>query len=309
MFSREIASTFTKTRWLEMKRCYKLCNNLTSKKKGDPDCEPAYKFNCIWDVICHNANALTLFAESDQCFDETSHAFDGWGEAGTGLIGLVLGKPNITCGGQLCLVSDVHQIRPRACVHRHKLHVEHHNCTGQNEVRLIWDHLQPLLNANTFQPRSLLREKPHIACNNFFSGDDMIQFAATEGFGLTMTCRHDRLPKTIPKKRLCKKKTQVCKRSPAARWMHPIFCLRQHQNGALIQLTTFQSTSSCNLMHANAMNSNSLHASAKERGKGNHKRQWAMEMNESRRLYLDSYGRIDSIDHLINNCSMCHRQE
>ena len=218
-----------------MKRCYKSCNNLTSKKGGDPNYEPAYRFNYILDVICHNTNALTLFAESDQCFDETSYTFNGWGEAGTRLIGLVLGKPNITRGGQLCLMSDVHQIRPRAHVHRHKLHVKHYNCMGPNEVRLVWDQLQPLLNANTFQPQSLFPEKPHIACDNFFSGDEIIQFAATEGFGLTMTCRRDRLPKTTPKKHLCKDKTQVSKRSRAARWMHPIFCLHQHQNGALIQ--------------------------------------------------------------------------
>jgi len=307
MFSEEMSSTFTKTRWLEIKRCYKLCNNLTAIKKGNPNYEPAYKFNYIWDVICHNTNSLTLFAETDQCFDETSYAFNGWGEAGTGLIGLVMGKPNITRGGQLCLLSDVHRIRPRAYVHRHKLHTKHYNCAGPNEVRLVWEQLQPLLNPTAHRPRSLFREKPHITCDNFFSGDDILSFAATEGFGLTMTCRRDRLPKTIPKKHLCKDKTQVNKRSRAARWMHPIFCIREHQSGALIQLTTFQSTSSCNLIHVNAINSNSLYASAKERGKGAHKRQWGIEMNESRRLYLDSYGRIDSIDHLIKNCSMHYR--
>jgi len=110
VYNKEIASTFTKTRWLEIKRCYKLCNNLTAKKKGDANYEPAYKFNYIWDVICHNTNTISLFAESDLCFNETSYAFNGWGEAGTGLIGLVLGKPNITRGGQLCLLSDVHRI-------------------------------------------------------------------------------------------------------------------------------------------------------------------------------------------------------
>ena len=307
MFNVNIASAFTRTRWLEMKRCYKLCNNLTAKKKGQPDYEPAYKYDYIWDVICHNTNAITLFAESDLCYDETSFAFNGWGEALTGLIGLVMGKPNITRGGQTCLLSDVHRIRPRSYVHRHKLHPKHYNQAGPNEVRLVWEKLQPLFAPNAYRTRGIFREKPHFTCDNFFSGDEIMEYAATEGFGLTMTCRRDRLPKGIPKKYLCKEKTAVNKRSRAARWMHPIFCIKQHQNGALIQLTTFQSTSSCNLIHVNAVNANTMYAASKERGKGAHKRQWAIEMNESRRLYLDSYGRIDSIDHLIKNCNMYYR--
>jgi len=41
MFSNDIAKTFTKSCWLEMKRCYKLCNNKTAIKKGHPNYEPA----------------------------------------------------------------------------------------------------------------------------------------------------------------------------------------------------------------------------------------------------------------------------
>ena len=308
MYCPLIASTFTKTRWLEMKRCYKLCNNLTAKKKGQPDYEPAYKFDYIWEVIAHNANAFSLFAECDLCYDETSYAFNVWGEKGTGLIGLVMGKPGITRGGKTCLLSDVHRIRPRGYIHRHKLHQKTFNCAGPHEVLLVWQRMQPLFHADSFRPRGIFREKPHITCGNFFSGDDVIKYACTEGFGLTMTCRRDRLPSTMPRKHLCKSKTAVTKRSRAARWMHPIFCLRQHQpTGALIQLTTFQSTSSCNLIHVNAVNANTMYAASKERGKGAHKRHWAIEMNESRRLYLDSYGRIDSTDHLIKNCNMYYR--
>lgn len=307
MYSEQITSSFTKSRWLELKRCYKLCNNLTAKKKGTPDYEPAYKFDYIFDVICHNTNAMTLFAELDLCMDETSYAFNGWGEAGTGLIGLVMGKPNITRGGQACLISDVHRVRPRAYLHRHKLHTKHYNCAGPNELRLIWERMQPLFQVSTYRTRGLFRQKPHITCDNFFSGDDIIGYACEQGFGLTMTCRRDRLPKGVPGKHLCKLKTPVNKRSRASRWMHPIFCLKRHQNGSLIQLTTFQSTSSCNLIHVNGVNSNTMYGAQKERGKGPNKRQWAIEMNESRRLYLDSYGRIDSIDHLVKNCSMYYR--
>ena len=307
MYSKEIAGCFTKSHWLELKRCYKLCNNLTAKKKGTPEHEPAYKHDYIWDVICHNTNAITLFAELDLCLDETSFAFNGWGEAGTGLFGLVMGKPNITRGGQSCLLSDAHRIRPRAYLHRHKLHHKHYNCAGPNEVRLLWEWLHPLFQQSTYRTRGIFRQKPHITCDNFFSRDDIVNYACEQGFGLTMTCRRDRLPRGAPSKHLCKLKTPVNKRTRASCWMHPIFCLKRHHTGALIQLTTFQSTSSCNLIHVNGVNSNSMCGSAKERGKGLNKRQWAIEMNESRRLYLDSYGRIDSIDHLVKNCNMCYR--
>jgi len=104
----------------------------------------------------------------------------------------------------------------------------------------MWEKPQPLFHPNSFQTRGVFREKRHVTCDNFFSGDDVINHMCEQGFGLTMT----RLPKDVPKKHLCKLKTAVTKRSRAARWLHPIFCLKRHQNGALILLTTFQSTSS-----------------------------------------------------------------
>ena len=178
-----------------------------------------------------------------------------------------MGKPNTTRGGQSCLISDVHRVRPCSYLHHHKLHTKHYNCAGPNELRLLWERMMPLFQPNTHRTRDMFRQKPHITCDNFFSGDGIINYACEQGFGVTMTCRRDRLPKGVPGKYLCKLKTPVDKRSRASRWMHPIFCLKQHQSGALIQLTTFQSTSSCNLMHVNGVNSNSLYGSIKERGK------------------------------------------
>jgi len=40
-FHKGIASTFSKSRWLEIERMCKLCNNFVAKKKGDPDHDPA----------------------------------------------------------------------------------------------------------------------------------------------------------------------------------------------------------------------------------------------------------------------------
>jgi len=306
-FHKGIASTFTKSRWLEIKRTYKLCNNLLAKKKTDKDYDPAYKYDYIFDVIIHNVNALSLFAAKDLCLDETTFAFNGWGETGTGLFGLVMGKPGVTRGAQSVLVCDVDRIRPRAYLHRHKLYKKHFTLPGPNEVYLLWQKLERLLHGNEFRPHGIFRCKPHITCDNYFSGDCILKYALQEKFGLTMTCRRDRLPAKVPGKYLHKQKTTVNPRSKAARFLKPIFCQKNHGDDGQIQLTSFQSTSSCNIVHVNAVNECDLYAVAKEHGKGEQKRHWAIEMNQSRALYLSTYGKIDTIDALIKNCNMYYR--
>ena len=55
-----------------------------------------------------------------------------------------MGKPNMTHGGQSCLMSDVHRVRPRSYLHRHKLHTKNCNCAGPNELRPLWERMMPL---------------------------------------------------------------------------------------------------------------------------------------------------------------------
>lgn len=42
---------------------------------------------------------MTKFAESDQCGDETIWPHSGFGEADSGFLGKVMGKPGVTKGG------------------------------------------------------------------------------------------------------------------------------------------------------------------------------------------------------------------
>jgi hypothetical protein len=70
---------------------------------------------------------------------------------------------------------------------------------------------------------------------------------------------------------------------------------------------SFQSTSSCNISTVNALNANSLFVVKKERGRGEQKRWWGIEMNHARQLYLNTYGRIDTIDAQIRKCRMYYR--
>lgn len=74
-------------------------------------------------------------------------------------------------------------------------------------------------------------------------------------------------------------------------------------------LCSFQSTSSCNIETVNALNSIDVSVRRRERGRSSagNKRVWGIEMNEAREMYLETYSRIDSIDHLIKNARMSYR--
>jgi len=307
-YDEDISKAMTKSRWLELKRTVKLCNNLTAPQKGEPGYNPAYKYDMIFDVLVKNINAFTLYACLDQAGDETSFGHQGMGEPGSNLCKRIMGKPRITKGMQTVITSDVDWIRIRSYVHRHKCHPQLFSLQGPNEVRLLWEtQMLPMCQPdNQLLGRALFSEKPHFTFDNFFSGDEITSYAAEMGFGLTVTCRRDRLPKGVPGKYFHKEKTPVGPRSRAARFEQPIVAKRTIGQ-SVITHTSFQSTSGCNFTSVNGLNECSLYAKTKERGRQKHKQQWGIEMNDARELYLNSYGVIDKLDHLIQNCNMRYR--
>ena len=121
-FDEDIFKSMTKTRWLQIKRVYKLCNNLMSKKRGEQGFDPAYKYRFIYDVLAFNVNALTKNASLDICGDESLWPYSGFGDTKSGLTGVVMGKPGISKGGQIVVAIDRGRFHPRAFLHRHKLH-------------------------------------------------------------------------------------------------------------------------------------------------------------------------------------------
>ena len=320
-YCKYVTDAFSKTRFLEVKRVMKLCDNSTAPKKGQPGYDPAYKYDYIFKCIVHNTNAITFKAGLDLCGDETTFGHMGFGPSDTGLLVRQKNKM-VSKGCQLVLVSDVDRIRPRVYLHRHKMHKNAYTLNGPSEARMLWEKMAPLLvkdptigsdenedPAVEYKPRAIFEQKPHFTFDNHFSGDEIMEYAAAEGFGLTMTCRRDRLPGGIPDHYFHQGKTNVqSKRTRAARWEIPIFAIKKCDNGALIQYVSFQSTSSCNIACVNALNSCNLFAKTKERGRGIFKRRWGIEMNEGRQLYLASYGVIDNIDHYLDNCDMFYRQ-
>ena len=313
----EIDQSMRHGRWLQIKRVVKLCNNQAAPKRGMEGYDPAYKYDMLWYVLFANVNAISKHAELDLCGDETTWGHGGFGEAGSGLVGRIMGKPGISKGGQIVMISDVNRIRPRAYVHRHKLHTKPPGWTtqGPSEVRKIMEMITPMVEgqeAGYGGQRQIYRQKPHSTWDNFFSGDIICSWMGENGFGCTMTCRRDRLPKDIPAENFHKKKTSSDSRPKVARFHQPICAVKTvmpegDKEGYERVHVSFQSTSSCNLSTVNALNECSMFIRKKERGRGASKRKWGIEMNDARMMYLQSYYRIDTIDHLISNCNMFYR--
>ena len=81
-------------------------------------------------------------------------------------------------------------------------------------------------------------------------------------------------------------------------------CLTYDWNKSHVSL---QSTLSCTIACVDSLNQNTRFVSKKERGRGEQKRQWGIENNNARQLYLATYGRIDTLDAFINRCRMYYR--
>ena len=142
----DIFTAMPHRRWLQAKRVKKLCNNDVAPKKGEEGYDPCYKYDYIYKVIVHNINELSKRAELDITGDETSWATASPGEAGAGVTGRIMGKPGVSKGGQTVIISDSHRIRPRAYMHRHKLHEKPPGWTamGPIECKFILDTVKPM---------------------------------------------------------------------------------------------------------------------------------------------------------------------
>lgn len=57
-FDKEITDSVTKTRWLDIERVCKLCNNSKCPKQGETGCDPAHKHSFICDRLAKSVNAI-----------------------------------------------------------------------------------------------------------------------------------------------------------------------------------------------------------------------------------------------------------
>jgi len=180
---------------------------------------------------------------------------------------------------------------------------------------MIAEQLEQMLKTDA-NPKGIFHERPHMTWDNFFSGDSIMNWLGQKGFAATMTCRRDRLPKDVPKHFFHHEKGISDQKSKVARFLEPITAVQHYppfpDEGKKAYTRThvsFQSTGATNISTVNALNSSQLYAVVKQRGIGDEKRQWGIEMNEARLLYLKTYGRIDTIDSLINHSHMNYRSQ
>jgi hypothetical protein len=310
-----VYNVMSHTRFLQIKRMYKLNNNFTAPKRNQPGYDPAYKYDMVYKTPINNVNWVTEKAGLDLCGDETTWGFGGYGEPGSGLVSRIMGKPGVTKGGQTVIISDVDRLRPRSYIHRHKKHERPRgwNKQGPFEVKEILADVQQMVRGygvgdggEDDQAHYLWDELPHFTWDNFFSGDQILDYIGLLGFGALMTCRRDRLPTGIPEKYLSKKKTDTAERSKVARFNRPIVLVNETTTHQRVHVS-FQSTSSCNLTSVNSLPKTSLYVAQRERGRGEHKRYWGIEMNDARELYLKTYGIIDTLDKYIANANIGYR--
>ena len=268
-------------------------------------------------MLIHNINELSDQAELDQCGDETSIGHAGYAEPGSGISSRIMNKPGITKGMQTVIISDVHRNRPRAYLHRHKLHEDfprhREECwtatAGGREVRRILDALKPLVVSETSDGRrQIFSSKPHSTWDNYFSHDCIMDWCGKNKFPMLCTVQRGRLPKNVPAKFMHKGKVDPHdRRAKVARMLEPITMVKECKDGdeAYTKVhVTFQSTGATNLQCVNSLNRNKRFVKKKERGQSPHKRKWVIEMNDARQLYLSSYGRIDTIDAQIRRCNL-----
>ncbi len=145
-----------------------------------------------------------------------------------------------------------------------------------------------------------------------------------------MTCRRDQLPKEVPKMYFnFLQATAVNTRSKVARFEQPIIAVKnviqprkkasndddnvQGTRGStkkdnelvadkkkdyVICHVSFQSTGGTNTTSVNALSLVELYVREQNKGRGNQKRTWGIEMNEARETYLKTYSAVDKIDQI-----------
>ena len=302
----DVQEAMTFTRFLQIKRVYKLNDNAKKVARGDPGYDPAYKYSMLPSVAVQNSNALLSAICRMLCGDETTWGHEGFGEAGAGLLFRVPKKPGVTKGGQSSLFVPVDTLCPVAIVHRHKCHTPRppFNAQGPHEVMLLHDELEPLL------AKGLFGEKlPHLTMDNHFADDAVMDFLGKEGWSAVMTCPRNRLPKGVPDQFWHKAQTATDARAKSARMLQPIVAVKEvAASGEDKEYrrvhVSFQSTGACNISTVNALDTVKLFDHQKSRGRGANKITWNIEMNEARRLYLDTYGIIDTMDSYMSKLNM-----
>ena len=360
------------SRWCEIKGNMKLCDNAIEEAR--PDFNPAYKFDLIYECLIHNVNEFTKHACLDLVIDESTWPYYGFGP----LVDYLVDKM-VTRGGHTVLLMDADRLRPRGFLHRRKKYAAKDGfpTKGMSEVYdLIRKYVIPKMGEEQGKKWAY---GPHLTVDNYFNGDQILDWMGENGMGMIGTVARNRLshgfnstgtPVAIPGNFYHKETTAGNPRARLARFANPITLVKtvqpkdRYPNGTLIKRKflkkrvpfwrtgqvaayhssrqvyhviyddghkedmieseivrslldpedtpmkttkpyrrvhcSFQSTGPCNIGSVNSVPSSYAYVSPRQRGRGNQKLHWGIEMNHSRELYLKSYGRIDQTDAYIS---------
>jgi hypothetical protein len=188
-------------RWLDIKACLKQNAFWEEKKKTDEGYDPTQKYRLVWDVMTHNMNQLIDKGGLDLTLDETTWPNSSY----AGIQGCLNGKKTDK-GGQHVLLLDSKRRYIYAYTPRHKFFevVQPFTATGPAEVKRLVDIITPLVVGATQDPtdkrKQLFSECVHITMDNLFSGDEVVHYLGEGGWKGTMTCRCNRLHKSVPRK-------------------------------------------------------------------------------------------------------------
>ena len=315
-YDREISEAMHFRRWLDIKSCLKLNLYWMETKRGQKNYDPTQKYRLVWDVMTFNMNLLIKRAGKDATMDETTWPNSSYADMHNKFVNK---KTNM--GGQHVLLLDAKRRYIYAYTARHKFYEPENGWTamGPVEVKRMMDIVRPLIIGNKQDPddkrRQIFEEPPHLTMDNFFSGDTVTKYLGEQGWKGTMTCRRDRLPNGVDKKHFnYVKGAPVNQRSKVARFNQPIVAVK-HVLGDEVTGTkpytlvhcSFQSTGGTNISCVNSMSEVGLYVHERNRGRGNEKRTWAIEMNEPRETYLKTYSAVDKIDQTLLSYNINYR--
>ena len=136
-------------------------------------------------------------------------------------------------GGQHVLLLDARRRYIYAWTPRHSFFPKNKDftATGQAEVIRLLDQIAPLIVGAPQEEgdtrRQIFTEPVHLTMDNYFSGDNVMNYLGERGYKATMTCRRDRLPEGIPKDAFhYLKGIKVDQRTRVARFEQPIVAVK-----------------------------------------------------------------------------------
>ncbi len=209
-----IDESISMERWKNIKRYFKLNNNLTTPAWGMEGYDPCTRYDFIYKCFIVNMNYLTKKANEDGTINKTMWGFSGYGmEATYWMQGKKKDK-----GGQTTLLYNFYRCYPRGYIHRHKLQAKPMGFNAQGPAE-IYDMVK-IIDAQTvhappssreevvvqnptgigtlqFQMKKVYPKPPHIVADNHFSGVEVMNLLGSKGYGATMTSRRDRFPKGL----------------------------------------------------------------------------------------------------------------